>query len=126
MQVTTINPGQSLVDVGMPEAALTADNLVAVIRNLPANQAAIPAIAHGLKFMDSRAVAFLLKDVAKHGLSHRSVEVFEWLRKLSTTHYLSHLCDVFTYTTGQFSPRICFIAGICAVRCHQRCYIGVR
>ena len=101
MQVTLITHGQSLVDVAIPEPTLTADNLVSVVRNLPANQPAIPALAEGLNGMDSRAVAFLLKDVAKHGLSHRSVEIFEWLRTLPLTHPLSHLCDVYTYTTGQ-------------------------
>lgn len=50
--------------------------------------------------MDSRAVAFLLKDVSKSGLAHRALEVFHWLRNLPPTHDLSKLCDVFTYTTG--------------------------
>ena len=50
--------------------------------------------------MDSRAVAFLLKDVSKAGLAHRALEVFHWLRNLPESHPLSKLCDVFTYTTG--------------------------
>ena len=98
--MSSINPGQSLIDIGMPEPALTVEHLVAVIRNLPANQAVIPAVAPGLKYMDSRAVAFLLKDIAKNGLPHRAVEIFDWLRKQPASHELSRLCDVYTYTTG--------------------------
>lgn len=100
-QVSSISPGQSLGDLGLPDRALTVEHLVAVIRNLPASQAVIPAVAPGLKYMDSRAVAFLLKDIAKNGLPHRAVEIFDWLRKQPPSHELSRLCDVYTYTTGQ-------------------------
>lgn len=100
-QVASINPGQSLTDIGLPEPALTVEHLVTVIRNLPPNQAVIPAVAPGLKYMDSRAVAFLLKDIAKNGLPHRAVEIFDWLRKPHLSHDLHRLCDVYTYTTGQ-------------------------
>lgn len=100
LQVSSINPGQSLIDKGIPERALTVEHLVAVIRNLPANQPVVRAVEPGLKFMDSRAVAFLLKDTAKNGFPQRAIEIFDWLRKQPASHELSRLCDVYTYTTG--------------------------
>ena len=86
--------------MGFPEAALTVEHLVSVVKSLPANQPVVPAVAHGLHFMDSRAVAALLKDIAKNGLPQRAIEIFDWLRNLLSSHELYHLCDVYTYTTG--------------------------
>lgn len=51
--------------------------------------------------MDSRAVAAMLKELARVGCGGRAQEVFDWLRSLPHTHDLAALCDVFTFTTGQ-------------------------
>ncbi len=56
-----------------------------------------------LFYMDSRAVAAMLKEMARVGCGGRAQEVFDWLRSLPPTHDLAPLCDVFTFTTGRVS-----------------------
>lgn len=53
---------------------------------------------NALFHFDSRATALLFKDLSKAGVSHRAVELFDWLRKLDANHALRPLCDVYTYT----------------------------
>lgn len=100
VQATKLGSGQSLSEAGLQEAAWSFESMVSIVRSLPAGQAVVPAIVDGLHYMDSRAVAALLKDIAKKGLAQRAVEIFDWLRSLPPTHELQQLCDVYTYTTG--------------------------
>lgn len=57
------------------------------------------AVQEGLHRLDSRAVAALLKELAKNGLPHRAAELFDWLRSLPPDHALARLADLYTYTT---------------------------
>lgn len=52
------------------------------------------AIKQGLYYLDSSAMAALLKELAKQGYLKRAVEIFDWLRGLETAHELSSLCDL--------------------------------
>ena len=56
-------------------------------------------LAAGLQALDSRAVAALLKELAKSGAPHRASELFDYLRSLPEEHELAHLADLYTYTT---------------------------
>jgi hypothetical protein len=56
--------------------------------------------ARRLLYMDSRAVAAMLKELARVGCAGRAHELFDWLRGLPPTHELAALCDVYTFTTG--------------------------
>ena len=58
----------------------------------------MPVIEPGLPYMDGRAMAYLLKDIAHRDKVDRAVEIFEWLRR--QTGQYSQLCDVYVYTTG--------------------------
>eukprot|EP00967_Tisochrysis_lutea_P149341 scaffold286885_cov21-Tisochrysis_lutea.AAC.2 len=53
----------------------------------------------GLYYLDSSATAALLKELSKQGQLKRAVDIFDWLRGLPSGHELSHLCDLYTYTT---------------------------
>lgn len=57
------------------------------------------AVAQGLYYLDSSALAALLKELSKQGQLKRSVEIFDWLRSLAPSHDLAGLCDLYTYTT---------------------------
>lgn len=50
--------------------------------------------------LDSRAVAALLKDLAKTGQGHRAHEFFEYILGLGDQQEAARLCDVFTYTAA--------------------------
>jgi pentatricopeptide repeat protein len=41
----------------------------------------------------------IAQELAKVGLAHRAMELFDWLRSLEQGHDLSSLTDVYTYTT---------------------------
>lgn len=56
-------------------------------------------LTSGLHVLDSRAVAALLKDLAKAGAPHRASQLFDYLRSLPQDHELSRLVDLYTYTT---------------------------
>ena len=65
--------GQKL---GEPNGALefadmTVEDLLHIIRNLSPDESAVQAVSRGLYYLDSRALAALLKELHKAGLSHR-------------------------------------------------------
>lgn len=62
-------------------------------------ESAVDAVAQGLYYLDSSALAALLKELSKQGQLKRSVEIFDWLRSLVPSHDLAGLCDLYTYTT---------------------------
>ncbi|KAK9795872.1 hypothetical protein WJX73_003023 [Symbiochloris irregularis] len=78
---------------------LTVEDLVALVQKLPGDVPVVPAVSEGLWTLDSRALAALLKELNKAGLTQRAFELFDWLRELPSSHELYALCDVFTYTT---------------------------
>ena len=75
------------------------EDLLRIVLKLAPQESALDAINQGLYYLDSSATAALLKELAKQGSIKRSVEIFDWLRALPSTHELAHLCDLYTYTT---------------------------
>lgn len=80
----------------------TVEDLLAIVQRLPTGTSAVAAVAPGLGSLDSRACAALLKELSKSGLPHHALGIFDWLQSLPTGHELSRLCDIFTYTTGEY------------------------
>ena len=61
-QVTQVNRGQRLGDANsMPLSDCTVEDLLRIVRALPAEESAVKAVSQGLQYLDSRAVAALLK-----------------------------------------------------------------
>ncbi len=56
--------------------------------------------ASSISGLDSRAVAALLKELAKTGNVHRAQEFFDYVLGLGDQHEAARLCDVFTYTAA--------------------------
>ena len=79
---------------------LSVEDLIIILQRLRPGMSPIPAVAQGLRSLDSRACAALLKDLSKVGLPHHALTIFEWLQTLPPENDLARLCDVFTYTTG--------------------------
>ena len=52
-------------------ADMTVEDLLHIIRNLPPEESAVSAVSRGLYYLDSRALAALLKELHKAGLSNR-------------------------------------------------------
>lgn len=100
-QVTTVRSGQSLDKEhrGVALCDMSVEELVRLIQTIPADRPAIHNVSQALNYLDSRALAALLKELAKVGHANRAVEIFDWLRSLDVTSELSKLCDVYTYTT---------------------------
>ncbi|CAL5229689.1 g13058 [Coccomyxa viridis] len=100
-QVTKVGRGQKLGDnaEAVPFSDMTVEDLLRIVRSLPPEESAVAAVSRGLFYLDSRALAALLKELHKVGLSNRASELFDWLRGLPDNHELAHLCDVYTYTT---------------------------
>ncbi|KAK9807258.1 hypothetical protein WJX73_003948 [Symbiochloris irregularis] len=100
-QVTKVGRGQKLGESNgaLEFADMTVEDLLHIIRNLPPEESAVQAVSRGLFYLDSRALAALLKELHKAGLSNRASELFDWLRALPEGHELGPLCDVYTYTT---------------------------
>lgn len=79
----------------------TVDSLVRGIMSLKPSQPILeaPRLASGLRTLDSRAVAALLKELSKAGQPARATELFDYLRALPEDNPLSTLADLYTYTT---------------------------
>ena len=56
--------------------------------------------ASSIQGLDSRAVAALLKELAKTGQGARAHEFFEYILGLGDQHEAARLRDVFTYTAA--------------------------
>lgn len=99
-QVTSINRGGRLGEA--PDGSFTeatVEDLLEVVRRLPADASAVQAVAQGLYSLDSGALAALLKELNKAGHARRAQEIFDWLRGLDPAHDLAALCTTMTYTT---------------------------
>ena len=79
----------------------TVDSLVRGVMSLKTSQPILeaPRLASGLRTLDSRAVAALLKELSKAGQQTRATELFDYLRSLPEENPLSPLADLYTYTT---------------------------
>ena len=79
----------------------TVESLVRGVLSLKPSQPIMdaPRLASGLHSLDSRAVAALLKELAKAGAQHRASELFDYLRGLPEDNELLLLADLYTYTT---------------------------
>lgn len=82
-----------------PYGETTVEDLVEMVRRLPPNASAVKAAANSLRFIDSGALAALLKELNKSGHGRRAQEIFDWLRALNAGHELKGLCNTMTYTT---------------------------
>ena len=69
-------------------------------RRLPARESLASVAAGSVPGLDSRAVAALLKELAKTGNGHRAHEFFDYILGLGDQHEAARLCDVFTYTAA--------------------------
>lgn len=67
---------------------------------LPPDASAVAAVSSALAYLDSRAMAALMKELAKAQQLVRAMEIFDWLKSLSADHELYGLCDVYTFTTA--------------------------
>ncbi|WIA08874.1 hypothetical protein OEZ85_008295 [Tetradesmus obliquus] len=81
--------------------ATPVEDILQLLRGLPRGTSAIPVVADSLRYLDSRALAALLKELSKTGLREVAFEIFDWLRSLNEQMHpeFAGLLDVFTYTT---------------------------
>ncbi|KFM28045.1 Pentatricopeptide repeat-containing protein, chloroplastic [Auxenochlorella protothecoides] len=79
---------------------VTVDELVRAVKRLGPKQGVMEGVEAGLACLDSRAVAALLKELAKAGAGHRATELFDALRALPPGAPLARLADLYTYTTA--------------------------
>lgn len=94
-QVTKVSKGQKLQDnLGAAFSDMTVEDLLKIVLKLAPQESAVDAIKQGLYYLDSSAMAALLKELAKQGYLKRAVEIFDWLRGLDSSHELSSLCDL--------------------------------
>jgi len=99
-QVTKVGCGQPLEAANkLSFSEMSVEDLVRVIQSLPADTSVVLAVSQALCYLDSRALAALLKELAKVGCANRAVELFDWLRNFEPGDDLASLCDVYTYTT---------------------------
>lgn len=99
-QVTKVGCGQPLEAAHkLSFSEMSVEDLVRVIQGLPADTSVVLAVSQALCYLDSRALAALLKELAKVGCASRAVELFDWLRNFEPGEELASLCDVYTYTT---------------------------
>ena len=56
---------------GMQFSDMTVEDLLRIVRNLSPDESAVQAVSSGLYYLDSRALAALLKELHKLGLSNR-------------------------------------------------------
>ena len=70
-----VGRGQKLGDnaEAVPFSDMTVEDLLRIVRSLPPEESAVTAVSRGLYYLDSRALAALLKELHKVGLSNRCV-----------------------------------------------------
>ena len=84
----------------MPVALAVGRHRSPLRRRLPAREPVTGVAASSIQGLDSRAVAALLKELAKTGQGARAHEFFEYIAGLGDRHDAARLCDVFTYTAA--------------------------
>ena len=85
--------GQKLGDnaEAVPFSDMTVEDLLRIVRSLPPEESAVAAVSRGLFYLDSRALAALLKELHKVGLSNRCVLQHAIIRYSTRSH--SHRCS---------------------------------
>ena len=77
-QVTKVGCGQPLEATNkLSFSEMSVEDLVRVIQSLPADTSVVLAVSQALCYLDSRALAALLKELAKVGCANRAVELFD-------------------------------------------------
>jgi pentatricopeptide repeat domain-containing protein 1 len=79
---------------------MSVEELVRVCSTLPPDGSAVAAVSAAMAYLDSRATAALMKELAKTQQLARAMEIFDWLKSLPAEHELYGLCDVYTFTTA--------------------------
>lgn len=79
---------------------LSVEDLVRVCINLPPDASTVAAVSSALVYLDSRAMAAFMKELAKSQQLARAMELFDWLKALPVDHELYGLCDLYTFTTA--------------------------
>jgi pentatricopeptide repeat domain-containing protein 1 len=92
------------------------EELVRMVSRLPADAPCIPAVAPSLQYLDSRAFAAFMKDLAKNGHVARAMELFDWIKELGPGHELSALADVYSERAARWGGGLCVI-GVDGVAC---------
>lgn len=79
----------------------TVEEILQVVRHMPRAASVIDAVRDSLQYLDSRALAALLKELSKTGLRDMAFHIFNWLREPTQSMDPAYggLLDVFTYTT---------------------------
>lgn len=79
----------------------TVEEILQVVRHMPRGASVVHAVRDSLQYLDSRALAALLKELSKTGLRDMAFHIFNWLREpqQSMDPAYGGLLDVFTYTT---------------------------
>jgi len=101
--ITSVRKGDRIAapSSAAPTQEFTVESLSRAVLALKPSQHIMEAarLSAGLQALDSRAVAALLKELAKAGAPQRASELFDYLRSLPKTDHLSVLADLYTYTT---------------------------
>jgi hypothetical protein len=97
--VVLVGKGDHL-DGPQPGGEVSVEELVRAVQALSPGASAVSAVSRGLYFLDSGALAALLKELHKSGYGRQACEIFDWLRGLEPEHALARLADVYTYTTS--------------------------
>lgn len=79
----------------------TVEEILQVVRHMPRGASVVEAVRDSLQYLDSRALAALLKELSKTGLRDMAFHIFNWLREPTQSMDPAYggLLDVFTYTT---------------------------
>lgn len=79
----------------------TVEEILQVVRHMPRGASVVDAVRDSLQYLDSRALAALLKELSKTGLRDMAFHIFNWLREPTQSMDPAYggLLDVFTYTT---------------------------
>lgn len=79
---------------------MSVEELVRMCSSLPPDANAVAAVSPALAYLDSRAMAAFMKELAKTQQLSKAMELFDWLKSLPPDHELYNLCDVYTFTTA--------------------------
>ena len=92
-QVTKVGRGQKLGDnaEGVPFSDMTVEDLLRIVRSLPPEESAVAAVSRGLFYLDSRALAALLKELHKVGLSNRCTHTACTDASMAAVTHATHL-----------------------------------
>jgi len=87
----------------LPFEDMTVEDLLRIVRGLPPEESAVNAVARGLYYLDSRALAALLKELAKVGCTSVPSEVYNFPLSLvygSPQVFASGDTHIHTHTRG--------------------------